>query len=151
MTRSKIDHRANDDRLIQRRRRAAEHRWRCYDFGHEVRNQGDWQQNGRDGRHWRRLVSLRIGDAEVEASFAVTFAAKTKHMIEAYAEIGSDPAVQVDNGPTTSAVWPEALKATSVSRVMLQAEVRSSRSARWHARNRVQAVPTIFSEEQPRF
>jgi hypothetical protein len=51
--------------------------------------------DGRGSSHWRRPVSLRIGDAEVEASFAVTFTAKTNHMIEAYAEIGSDPPVQI--------------------------------------------------------
>jgi hypothetical protein len=95
MARSSIDQRTIDGRLIQRRRRAAEHRWRCYDFGYEVESQGDWTRHGRDGSQWRRPVSLRIGHAEVEATFAVTFASNTNHMIEAYAEIGSDPPVQV--------------------------------------------------------
>jgi hypothetical protein len=95
VTRSIIDHRTANCRLTQRRRRAAEHRWRCYDFGYEVGSQGEWTRHGRDGSHWRRPVSLRIGHAEVEAIFAVTFASNTNHMIEAYAEIGSDPPVQV--------------------------------------------------------
>ena len=93
--RSTIDPRAANQRLTQRRLRAAEHRWRCYDFGYEVESQGDWTQHGRDGSHWRRPISLCIGYAEVEATFAVTFASNTNHMIEAYAEIGSDPPVQV--------------------------------------------------------
>jgi predicted metallo-beta-lactamase superfamily hydrolase len=74
-----------------RRRRAAEHRWRCYDFGREIVSYGGWTQHGRDGSHWRRLVQLRAGDAGVEVAFAVTFAASTNHMVEAYAETTSNP------------------------------------------------------------
>jgi hypothetical protein len=95
VTRPTIDQRAANLRLTQRRCRAAEHRWRCYDFGYKVTAQGDWTQHGRDGSHWRRPISLRIGNADIEATFAVTFASNTNHMIEAYAEIGSDPSVQV--------------------------------------------------------
>lgn len=95
MARSAIDHRAVDRRLALRRQRAAEHRWRCYDFGHEVLSAGGWTQHGRDGGHWRRGISLRIAGAEIEATFAVTFAVNTNHMIEAYAEIMSVPPLLV--------------------------------------------------------
>jgi hypothetical protein len=89
--RSMVDQRAVNHRLTERRHRAAEHRWRCYDFGSEVLDRGDWTQHGRDGGHWRRPVSLRADCADVEVTFAVTFAARTNHMIEAYAESVDDP------------------------------------------------------------
>lgn len=95
MIRRTIDPRVSADRLSSRRRRAAEHRWRCYDFGHEIIGHGEWTQHGRDGGHWRRPVRLVVDAAEIEAVFAVTFAVNTNHMIEAYAEIDGDPPVIV--------------------------------------------------------
>jgi hypothetical protein len=86
-----IDQRVATHRLTERRRRAAEHRWRCYDFGYEILGQGSWTQHGRDGGHWRRPVSLRAGQGTLEVIFAVTFTVNTNHMIEAYAELVGDP------------------------------------------------------------
>jgi predicted metallo-beta-lactamase superfamily hydrolase len=86
-----LDQRAAADKLTVRRRRAAEHRWRCYDFGREIVSFGDWTQHGRDSSHWRRPVKLRVGCAEVEVAFAVSFAMSTNHMLEAYAETVGNP------------------------------------------------------------
>jgi hypothetical protein len=89
------DPRQATDRLTARRRRAAEYRWRCYDFGREILSYGSWTQHGRDNSHWRRPVNLRVDYAEVEVAFAVTFAASTNHMIEAYAETVGNPPLLV--------------------------------------------------------
>jgi len=78
-----------------RRRRAAEHRWRCYDFGQEIVTCGGWTQHGRDDCHWRRPVKLYAGSAEFAVTFAVTFATGTNHMVEAYAETASNPPLLV--------------------------------------------------------
>jgi len=94
-TKPTLDWRQAADRLTARRRRAAEHRWRCYDFGREIVSYGGWTQHGRDGGHWRRPVKLRAGCAEVEVVFAVTFATSTNHMIEAYAETMGNPPLLV--------------------------------------------------------
>jgi hypothetical protein len=93
--RSVIDLRAAQRRLTERRQRAAEHRWRCYDFGCELLGHGNWTQHGRDGGHWRRPVHLSGGYGDVEVTFAVTFAVNTNHMIEAYAEIVNGPPLLV--------------------------------------------------------
>lgn len=95
LRKSMIDQRAVDRRPTERRRRAAEHRWRCHDFGYEVLGQGDWTQHGRDDGCWRRPVSPRIGDADADVTFTVSFATNTNHMIEAYAEIVGDPPLLV--------------------------------------------------------
>jgi hypothetical protein len=79
------NHRQSYERLAARRLRAAEHRLRCYDFGHDVAAEGSWMQLGRDGGHWRRRVKLQADGTEQELIFAVTFALNTNHMIEAYA------------------------------------------------------------------
>jgi len=89
------DQRAVNHRLAERRRRAADHRWRCYDFGCEILGQGSWTQHGRDGGHWRRPVSLCTGQDSLEVIFAVTFAVNTNHMIEAYAELVGGPPLLV--------------------------------------------------------
>jgi len=91
----KLDRRHAADRLTMRRRRAAEHRFRCYDFGCEILSCGNWTQHGRDSGHWRRLVKLRANFAEVEVVFAVSFATSTNHMIEAYAETVGNPPLLV--------------------------------------------------------
>lgn len=85
-----IKHRMQQRKLWDLRFRAAEHRLRCYDFGHEVIDFGDWSEHGRDGGHWRRSVRLRSGQVEVDVLFAITFAVNTNHMIEAYAVVPGD-------------------------------------------------------------
>ncbi|MBL6457133.1 hypothetical protein JMJ55_17490 [Belnapia sp. T6] len=95
MIRPVTDQRIEARRLDERRRRAAEHRWRCYDFGHDIVSYGEWTQHGRDGGHWRRPVRLRAGRGELAVTFAVTFAVNTNHMIEAYAETITDPPLLV--------------------------------------------------------
>lgn len=75
------------DKLTERRFRAAEHRFRCYDFGHDVLQVGAWSQHGKDDAHWRRSVTLSAGISQLEVSFAITFALRTPHMIEAYAQV----------------------------------------------------------------
>ena len=74
-------------RLTERRFRAAEHRFRCYDFGYDVLSIGAWSQHGKDEGHWRRSVTLCAGGTQFEAMFAITFALGTNHMVEAYAQM----------------------------------------------------------------
>ena len=76
-------------KLAARRLKAAEHRLSCYDFGGDVVAFGAWSQLGREGGQWRRPVRLRFEHEELDVIFAITFAAGTNHMIEAYAVAAS--------------------------------------------------------------
>ncbi|RYJ02131.1 MAG: hypothetical protein EON47_08490 [Acetobacteraceae bacterium] len=75
--------------LAARRLKAAEHRLRCYDFGGDVVAFGEWSQLGREGGQWRRPVRLQLDQDVLDVVFAITFAAGTNHMIEAYAVAAS--------------------------------------------------------------
>jgi hypothetical protein len=118
-----VDQRAENYRLAARRQRAAEHRWRCYSFGHEILGQGAWTRHGRDDCHWRRTVLLRIGSAEAEVKFAVTFAANTNHMIEAYAET-------MDIPPLLIGQWSDDVRRGSDSGIIEPAWAISNRNLR---------------------
>ena len=76
-------------KLEARRLKAAEHRLSCYDFGGDVVAFGAWSQLGREGGQWRRPVRLRLDQGDLDVIFAITFAAGTNHMIEAYAVAAS--------------------------------------------------------------
>ena len=80
-----INRNTHYQKLAARRLKAAEHRLRCYDFGGEVVAFGEWTELGREGGQWRRPVRLRLDHGVLEVVFAITFAAGTNHMIEAYA------------------------------------------------------------------